>query len=72
MTVETIVGTPANIKGDFTVSSGVLGTTDVSVIVGAGQVGLIIDAAVNLRTLNIDTMVERLRDAFREQVTKLS
>ncbi len=71
MAAKAIVGTPANIKGDFT-SSDLTGAETITATVGAGQVALVVDSGVSLATLNIDTLVERLRDAFRETVTKLA
>lgn len=71
MAAKSIVGAPADVKGAFTVAD-LVGTETITATVGAGQVGLIVDSGVSLATLNIDTLVERLRDAFREQVTKLA
>lgn len=70
MTVETISGTPANNKHDFVVTTGTLETGAINTIVGVGEIGLIFDAAVDLRSINIDVVVQRLVDTFREQVLK--
>lgn len=70
MTVETISGDPAGTKDSFVVTTATLETGAINTIVAAGEVGLIIDAAVDLRSINIDVVVQRLTDAFREQVLK--
>lgn len=70
MTVETISGLPTNIKSDFVLTSATPEANALSTIVGAGEIGLIIESTVDLRSINIDVVVQRLVDAFREQVLK--
>jgi hypothetical protein len=71
MATTSIVGLPVDIKGNFVTASQPLGTEDVNTVVGAGQIGIIIDSAVDLNSFNIDTVLERIRDAYREQVLKV-
>lgn len=70
MTVETISGLPDDKKDDFTVTSATAEANAISTIVGAGEIGLIIESTVDLRSINIDIVVQRLVDAFRERVLK--
>lgn len=70
MTVETISGLPSDIKDDFVVTTATAEAGAISTIVGVGEIGLIIESTVDLRSINIDVVVQRLVDAFREQVLK--
>ena len=71
MTVETISGVPGTQKKDFTITSATAEAGAISTIIGAGEIGIIIESTVDLRSINIDVEVQRLTDAFRERVLKL-
>jgi len=69
MAAKAIAGTVSETKGGFVVSD-LVGTETINASVLAGEVAIVIDSAVPLHS--IDSVLERLRDALREQVSKLS
>lgn len=70
MAAKSIAGTPADIKSAFTIAD-LVGTETINATVTAGQIAIIFDSAVDLRSLNVETLIERLEEAFNEGVTKL-
>lgn len=71
MAAISIVGTKAQIPGDFVITNLPLGTETIAAVVGAGAIGIVIDSAVNLSSSHeVDVLVEELRDTLREEVLK--
>ena len=70
MAATSMVGAPNDAPSAYILTV-LVGTETVTIAVPAGKVASIGDSVVNLRSINIDVIVEQLRDAFREQVSKL-
>lgn len=70
MTAKSMVGAPNEAPSAFVLAD-LVGTETITATIGAGKVGIIVDSGVVLNSHTIDVIVEQLRDAFREQVTKL-
>lgn len=72
MTVETIAGLPDDKKADFTLTTATNAANALSTIVGAGEIGIVIESTVDLKSINIDIVVGRLLDVYREKILKLA
>jgi len=64
-----VTGKVIDIKSAFLVTTYV-GSETLDTIVGADEIALVFNSSVSLRTLNVDVMVERLRDTLMEQIGK--
>ncbi len=71
MAAQSMVGGPNDAPSVFVLTS-LVGTETINATVGAGKIGIIIDSGVVLTSLNVDTLIHRLSEAIREQVTKLA
>lgn len=71
MGTRSIAGSPSDDKLTFVSATQPLGTETIATVCPAGDIAIVIDDAVVLTSSNVNTTIERLRDALNERLLKL-